>query len=390
MLRFAGLSAEGVVEEPVMKVFRVVAFLAGLTAAAPLWAQAQFPTEGLEQRIDFWKKIFTQYGADDIVIHDTFHVNLIYDVATDKDVNTKKAAVRSALRELSDTLTKPEDRSPAARQIAKTISSQGLSLTAGTLNSLMQNIHTQRGIKERFRDGIVRSGRFLGEFQEILKTAGVPEDLALLPLVESSFQNVRSKAAALGIWQFTRSTGRLYMKVGGTNDERLDPIKATKAAAKLLKTNYDTLGEWPLAITAYNHGRAGMQRAKNLHGTEIPTIIQNYKSPLWGYASMNFYSEFLAAVEVYRSHPTYFGELVLDTPGRFTPQPVQVAAVTPAKPSITAKAKTPAASAEKYKVRRGDTLSDLATRFGTTIRSLMELNNLEKSVIYAGQILLVR
>jgi membrane-bound lytic murein transglycosylase D len=375
-----------------MKGFRVLALLVCLAAAAPLWAQVEveFPTEGLEPRIDFWKKIFTEYGGDDIVIHDTFHVNLIYDVATDKDVNAKKAAVRRALNDLRDTLANPEDRNPAARQMAETITAQGLPLTAGTLNSLVQNIHTQRGIKERFRDGIVRSGRFLEEFQQILKTAGVPQDLALLPLVESSFENVRSKAAALGIWQFTRSTGRIYMKVGGTNDERLDPIKATRAAAKLLKTNHDTLGVWPLAITAYNHGRAGMQRAKNLHGSEITTIIQDYKSPLFGYASMNFYTEFIAAVEVYKSYPTYFGELVLDTPRRSTAQPVLVAAVTPAKPAATAKAKTATAAAEKYKVRRGDTLSDLAARFGTSIRSLMELNNLERSVIYAGQILLVR
>jgi membrane-bound lytic murein transglycosylase D len=101
---------------------------------------------------------------------------------------------------------------------------------------------------------------------------------------------------------------------------------------------------------------------------------------------MNFYAEFLAAVAVYDAYPAYFGELVLDRPSSPASN-VKVAAAKPA-PAKTAPAK--AAAGEKYKVKKGDTLWQVAQRFGTSIRSLMELNNLNESVIYAGQILLVR
>ena len=156
--------------------------------------------------------------------------------------------------------------------------------------------------------------------------------------------------------------------------------------SRLLRGNYDALGVWPLAVTAYNHGRAGIQRAQAAHGNDLPTIIEDYKSPLFGYASMNFYSEFLAAVSVYNEYGKYFGDLTLDRPaGRG--DVVKTASAPEAKSAQkTTKA---AAETEKYKVRKGDTLSDLAARFGTSIRSLMEANRLEKSVIYAGQILLV-
>jgi LysM repeat protein len=105
---------------------------------------------------------------------------------------------------------------------------------------------------------------------------------------------------------------------------------------------------------------------------------------------MNFYSEFLAAVDVYRNYEQYFGELALDGPSmkpEAAPSLVKVAAKGPSKARLqTAKAST----ADKYKVRKGDTLADIAQRFGTSVRQLMDANNLRNHIIYAGQILLVR
>jgi membrane-bound lytic murein transglycosylase D len=210
-----------------------------------------------------------------------------------------------------------------------------------------------------------------------------------LPLVESSYENrALSNAGAAGIWQFTRSTGRLYLSVNRKVDERLDPLKATRAAARLLQANYSALESWPLAITAYNHGRGGMQRAQSEVGSsELPKVINEYRGPLFGYASMNFYSEFLAAVEVYNGYQQYFGELALDKPtAKPTPAaaaPVKVAAKTPAKRPVQT-------ASDRYRVRRGDTLTEIAQRFGVSVRDLMDTNNLRNSVIHAGQILLVR
>ena len=361
-----------------------------LALAAPLFAEsADLPVQGLENRIEFWKKVFTQYGEDDVIIHDRVHPNLIYDVATRADQTQRINAVQQALDEISAKLENPDELSTTAQQIRETIMANGLPLTAASISDLRDNVHTQVGIKERFRQGVIRSGRYVDNFQGIFEKQGVPPEVALLPLVESSFENrALSNAGAAGIWQFTRGTGRLYLNVNKKVDERLDPAKAARAAARLLHDNYMALGSWPLAITAYNHGRAGMLRAQSEVGSDITRIIDEYRGPLFGYASMNFYSEFSAAVDVYKNYEQYFGELALDTPST-RPEPVvtRVAAKSTPKARVqTAKLST----TDKYKVRKGDTLADIAQRFGTSVSQLMDANNLRNHIIYAGQILLVR
>jgi peptidoglycan lytic transglycosylase D len=361
-----------------------------LAAAVPAIAgSADLPSNGLENRIEFWKKVYTQYGEDDVIIHDRIRVNLIYDVAVRGEHAPKVTAVQQALDEIRANLTTSENLSTTATQIRDAIVAYGLTLNSATLADLRDNVHTQLGIKERFREGLVRSGRYLEAFQQIFDDIGIPSDIALLPLVESSFENrALSNAGAAGIWQFTRGTGRMYLTVGRKVDERLDPAKATRAAARLLRDNYNSLGSWPLAITAYNHGRAGMMRAQSEVGSsDLTKVIDEYKGPLFGYASMNFYSEFLAAVDVYNNHEQYFGQLVLDKPTtRTAPITTVAAAKTPKKAPVPAKT----AASDKYRVRKGDTLTEIAQRFGTTVRDLMDTNNLRNSVIHAGQILLVR
>ena len=353
-------------------------------AAPGVSERLDLPTQGLESRVEFWKKVFAQYGEDDVIIHDRFHVNIIYDVATFEDQTKKTTAVRQALDEIRDNLASPENLSVTAQQIQTAILANAIPLTPESLAELRDNVHTQLGIKERFREGIIRSGRYVHAFQEIFERQGIPAEIALLPLVESSFENrARSNAGAAGIWQFTRGTGRLYLHLDRGLDERLDPLKATRAAARLLRDNYNALESWPLAITAYNHGRAGMLRAQSEAGPEIAKIIERYRGPAFGYASMNFYSEFLAAVDVYNNYEQYFGQLALDKPGeRPSPAPIVT------RVSVRTGGKT--AATDRYKVRKGDTLVDIAQRFGVTVRQLMDTNNLRNSAIYAGQILLVK
>jgi len=347
----------------------------------------ELPADGLESRVEFWKKVYTQYGANDNIIHDRFHVNLIYDVAGDDDVTSRVQAVYDGLNEIALKVDAPETFSPIAQQIYTAIINNGLTVTPSLLKELADNIHTQRGVKERFREGVIRSGRYVEQFQNIFESQGLPAQLALLPLVESSFMNARSKVGAAGIWQFMPSTGRLYMKVNRKVDERLDPMKSTRAAARLLSENYRALGVWPLAITAYNHGRGGMLRAQSEHGNDITKIINEYDGATFGYASMNFYTEFLAAVDVYENYPQYFGDLVLDKPSSSEPKTPTVTLAKAATPKIKA---VPVAAKSKYKVRNGDTLFEIAQKFGTSIRELMEKNGLQQPAIFAGQLLLVK
>jgi len=107
-----------------------------------------------------------------------------------------------------------------------------------------------------------------------------------------------------------RSTGRRYMRVDDAVDERLDPYRSTEAAAQLLAYNYRVLGSWPLALTAYNHGAAGMRRAKESVGTDdFVKINRTYNSRTFGFASRNFFPSFLAALTIDENPEKYFGAL---------------------------------------------------------------------------------
>ena len=80
----------------------------------------------------------------------------------------------------------------------------------------------------------------------------------------------------------------------------MDVMKATGAAAKLLKRNYKLLKSWPLAVTGYNHGAYGVKRAiRDVGSRELVDLIENYKKSTWGFASKNFYAELIAMIRIY-------------------------------------------------------------------------------------------
>jgi peptidoglycan lytic transglycosylase D len=173
------------------------------------------------------------------------------------------------------------------------------------------NIRVQQGIKDRFELGLTRMTMYLDQIKRVLRE-GVPTEIAYLPLVESSFNNQSlSKTRAAGIWQFMPGTARLYMKVNSDVDERLDPYVATKAAARYLKRSYEQFGNWPVALMSYNHGQQGMRNAIRQVGTsDFMTIVNKYEGKYFGFASRNFYAEFLAACKVMKDSEKYFGSIV--------------------------------------------------------------------------------
>jgi membrane-bound lytic murein transglycosylase D len=170
-----------------------------------------------------------------------------------------------------------------------------------------QNLRVQQGLSEPFHDSLLRSRYYRPRMEQVFKRAGLPPELVALALVESGFSaRVRSSAGALGIWQFTRSTGREFLKITRYRDDRLDPVRSTEAAAELLQSNYQALGNWPLAITAYNYGTGGTERAAAELGSDYVKIVRNYNGEHFGFAVKNYYSEFLAADQVYRYQDKYF------------------------------------------------------------------------------------
>jgi len=194
-----------------------------------------------------------------------------------------------------------------------------------------KRLRFQLGQADRFKEGIVRSGRWQDYIRTEFRLLNIPSQLAALPHVESSFRtDAKSHVGAAGMWQFTRSTGRRFMRVDHVLDERLDPFIASRSAGLLLKNNYETTGTWPLALTAYNHGAAGMRRAsKQMGGTDIVKIVREYKGRTFGFASRNFYNAFLAALDIDQNTEKYFGKVerdkprvlrAVDLPAYYTPQ----------------------------------------------------------------------
>ena len=176
------------------------------------------------------------------------------------------------------------------------------------------NVRWQLGQSDRFMQGLKRAGAYRDHIENVVNSKGMPIELSILPHVESSFHpGAYSSAAATGMWQFVRSTAQRFMRVDHIVDERLDPYSATYGAMELLEFNYNALGTWPLALTAYNHGANGIARAVRNTGTDdIGRIIAEYRGPRFGFASRNFYPQFLAALEVDRNFEHYYGPIELD------------------------------------------------------------------------------
>ncbi len=273
----------------------------------------------IRDNVDFWRHVYGVWGRNDVAIHDDLYMGVIYEVvklpggASDGYSESQKALLKARaadyaarLRGLQRRVSSGQSLSPADKQLlAKFDQVGGTAALAGA----DERVRTQRGLRERFRRGLEISGRYDEYFREIMRRHGVPEDLAYLPHVESSFQtNARSKVGAGGVWQFMPATGRMFMTVNGTVDERYDPILAADGAARYLSQAHDRLGSWPLAITSYNHGQGGMAKARAQYGDDIGRIVKRYDGRGFGFASRNFYAEFIAAREVARTPKTYFPE----------------------------------------------------------------------------------
>jgi membrane-bound lytic murein transglycosylase D len=285
--------------------------------------------------------------------------------------------------------------------------------------------------RKLFQEAYQRSGFYRDMILEELRKEGLPEELSWLPMIESWFKiKALSKARALGLWQFISSTGyRFGLKRDRWVDERMDPVKSSRAAVKYLAQLHAFFGDWTTALAAYNCGEIRVQNC-------IRTQRVDYMDNFWDLyrqlprETARFVPRFIAAVLIV-NNPEKYG---FSLPGPFAPLEFETIAVShPFKLSVLATSlgidsselaflnpelrfestpnyeyqlRVPADQAEKaslaldniprwippeaaytwHYVRRGETLSTIAARYRTSVSAIVRLNGLRRrNFIRQGQ-----
>ena len=443
---------------PVLAVTLVCVLAASASAQEryhPALNPQHFPVpNALVPNVNFWREIFSKYTSLQTVIHDNWHVDVVFAVVDVSDLEKSGSSpfvvervredrvrdevekYRRVLRRLAGDMGAEAGADDVERVRALYANS---SRQTRDFRAAIERVRGQGGLRDTFAEAIRTSGMFMPGIERILTAHGLPLEVRCLPFVESMFNvRARSRVGASGVWQFTASTGRLFMQMNSAVDARHDVWLAADAAARMLKDNYARVQSWPLALTGYNHGIAGMARAVRQVGTaDIGVIVEQYESPSFGFASRNFYSEFVAAVTVYADRAALFpGVEPLPAmnfdefaPGRFVSL-LDLASLTetnletlatlnpaldedvmegrllvpgdyPLRIPVGARAAFAGAFAQlpserkpatqlnrSYRVARGDTLGGIARRFGTTTAVLQRTNGLSRANrLRVGQVL---
>jgi membrane-bound lytic murein transglycosylase D len=414
-----------------------------------------FPVPGvLASNIAFWRDIFSKYTSLQTVIHDNWHIDVIFSVVDVSDLKesgsspftierVRDARVREEIEKYQRVLRRVAGDADVEASAADVERVRALYANSSrritNFRAAVDRVRGQGGLRDTFAEAIRTSGMFMPGIERILNTHGLPLEVRCMPFVESMFNfRARSRVGASGVWQFTGSTGRRFLQMNSAVDGRHDVWLAADAAARMLKANYARVQSWPLALTSYNHGITGMERAVRQLGTsDIGVITERYESPSFGFASRNFYSEFIAAVTVYADRATLFPgveplpAMTFDefSPGRFVSvldlaslaetdvetlaalnpalneevmqgrllvpadYPLRVptgtrAAFVAAMAQLPAERKPSTQLNRTYRVARGDTLGAIARRFGTTPAALQRANGLARANrLRVGQVL---
>ncbi len=268
----------------------------------------------LEPNVAFWKKVYIEWSLNQIAFHDEEDLGLVYRVITvpargakngagltrAEAIKRGQAEVEAALKALAKKNPKSADGlSGVEREVFLNVKDHA----RADKYTRLAKLRVQNGLRERFVQGFANSGLYDKFIRAELRENGLPEELIGVAFVESLFYvGAKSKVGAAGVWQFMSYTGKEYMQLNGVVDERWDPILATEAACKYLKQAKKELGSWPLAVTSYNYGRAGMRGlAENAGSKDFGVILAVSKNKRFGFAARNYYASFLAVLEILRS-----------------------------------------------------------------------------------------
>jgi len=320
------------------------------------------------------------------------------------------------------------------RPLAPETTFLGIEMNADVERWLQFYLTSGRHSMEKY---LTRGGRYYSLIEPILRQKNLPDDLKYLPIIESGFSNIAySPAAAVGMWQFVDGTARRYgLTITAWMDERRDPEKATIAASSYLSDLYDQFKSWPLALAAYNCGENRVAGAISKQGHN------NYWDLPLPRETCDYVPKFYAAMMIARN-PELFG-FFIEPDSSWDAEKIELSGVADLKalaektnldyeelkelnpglltqytdPSqIPYALRIPGNSAEEFKlaweslpdeekyispdqvanlqppghrisgaiiyytVRKGDTLSKIAKRYGTSVDHLRSCNKLGKSV----------
>lgn len=298
-----------------------------------------------------------------------------------------------------------------------------------TVESFIEAMTSSGEYNRRIEIGLGRAGTYLPMIRAELSSAGLPEDLSYLPLIESAFSlKAYSRARAHGMWQFISSTGRHYgLEIGSLVDERRDPVRSTEAAVAYLGDLHQQFGDWYLALAGYNSGAGNVRRAMRRSGSSDFWTLRRYLPR----ETRNYVPAFIASVIVAKQPEKYGFLPVQEQPWQYdtieVPDALDLQLIasktdlsleelrelnpairrdlTPARMTTTLRLPLGSAAAAEavlasiprdkwaprmiHTVRKGDSLSTIAHRYGSSVSAIRQANGLRGSLIRPGQTLVV-
>jgi membrane-bound lytic murein transglycosylase D len=366
---------------------------------------------------------------------DLFEAILRYEALAAPAEEAAVDRIAPELRQIEAPVSSPEEISRAATAVATDTAGVTYDIPIVANESVLRILAVfQNDLHDVIGRGLARSGRYVPMIHRIFREEGVPADLAQVALIESSFlPRARSNKAAHGIWQFMLRTGRQYgLTANAVVDQRSDPEKATRAAAKHLKYLNLLFHDWYLALAAYNAGEGKVLKA--MARTGFSDFWQLAASPGALKPQTISYVPAVIAATLIAKNPTHYGfDVEYEKPleyetvelkrpvrlknladGQHAPleelqrlNPELTTEVTPRdvegyelkvplgtrEAVLAAYVTAPTATAPSYRrhvARRGETLAGIAHRFRVPVAVLAELNSVApKARLPRGRVILV-
>jgi membrane-bound lytic murein transglycosylase D len=292
--------------------------------------------------VNFWFLVYTQFDSSNVVIHDKSNLSLIYKVLDFSSLHEKKLnknilyvlqqkisneRINKIKNDLKDLSRDPFSLSHDAKSIYRTLKEAGIALPIKKLdrqaffNKLKDNIRTQTGQRNFIKDGIIRSLPYKTFLNKYFAEHKLPPELLAVPFLESSFNpKAESRVGAMGTWQFMPLIASYYVpkkSLSPQYDYRSNVGVISVAAAYLMKENFQLMKSWDMAVTAYNSGTKHLLKTKReLASTKkdvnLEAVIKHSDSQHFGFASKNFYSEFLALVHALAYEEELFSDIHRD------------------------------------------------------------------------------